>query len=67
MHSLRHRLFDLACATYKRYAGTLQHLTEAGFMALFGLPLTHEDQPDGRSWQPSSCTGAGASSAPITC
>ena len=43
MHSLRHRLFDLALRHVQRYAGTIQHFTETGFMALFGLPLTQGD------------------------
>src|SRR5215813_9215907 len=43
MHNLRHRLFDLALHHVQRYAGTIQHFTETGFMTLVGLPRTQED------------------------
>ena len=43
MHTLLNRFFALALDAVHRYEGTINQFLGDGFMALFGLPLAHED------------------------
>jgi class 3 adenylate cyclase/tetratricopeptide (TPR) repeat protein len=43
MHALLNGFFELALAQVHRYEGTINQFLGDGFMALFGAPLTHED------------------------
>lgn len=43
MHALMHEVLGLAQDTMQRYEGTMTQYTDAGFMALFGAPVAHED------------------------
>jgi class 3 adenylate cyclase len=38
-----HRFFELAFHTVQQYEGNIQHYADAGFLALFGAPVTYED------------------------
>jgi class 3 adenylate cyclase/tetratricopeptide (TPR) repeat protein len=42
-HDLLGRFFDLALGEVHRYEGTVNKFLGDGFLALFGVPLTHED------------------------
>ena len=43
MHDLVQRFLDASAAEVRRYGGTIPQFKGDGFLALFGLPLTHED------------------------
>ncbi len=43
MHQLLGRFFELAVAEVHRYEGTINKFLGDGFMALFGVPVAHED------------------------
>ena len=43
LHALLNRFLDLAREEIRRYEGTLNRLTQRGFIALFGAPIAHED------------------------
>jgi adenylate cyclase len=41
--TLRRQFFVLAHQAVQRYAGTMQHIGDDGFLALFGTPTSQED------------------------
>ncbi len=43
MHALLNRFFELALGEVHRYGGTINKFLGDGFMALIGVPQTHED------------------------
>ena len=43
IHVLLSRFFELALAEVHRYEGTVNKFLGDGFLALFGVPITHED------------------------
>ena len=43
MHSLLHRFFALVVDEVQRYAGTITQYLHSGCIALFGVPVAHED------------------------
>jgi class 3 adenylate cyclase/DNA-binding winged helix-turn-helix (wHTH) protein len=43
MHHLAQEFFALAQRQVQQYEGTIQHVTDDGFMALFGAPVAYED------------------------
>lgn len=43
MHVLLARFFEIALAEVHRYGGTIDKFLGDGFMALFGVPVAHED------------------------
>ncbi|MCZ6873163.1 MAG: AAA family ATPase [bacterium] len=45
LRRLQQTLFKLAETEVQRYEGTLQPYGDAGFFALFGIPVAHEDHP----------------------
>jgi class 3 adenylate cyclase len=45
MHAVLRRFFELSLDEVHRYEGTVNQFLGDGFMALFGAPLAHEDDP----------------------
>lgn len=43
MHTLLNRFFELAQVEVGRYGGTINQYLSQGFMALYGVPIAHED------------------------
>jgi class 3 adenylate cyclase len=42
-YTLRQQFFACAQQEVQHYEGTIQHFTDDGFLAFFGMPITHED------------------------
>jgi class 3 adenylate cyclase/DNA-binding winged helix-turn-helix (wHTH) protein/predicted ATPase len=42
-YTLRQQFFACAQQEVQHYEGTIQHFTDDGFLAFFGMPVTHED------------------------
>jgi class 3 adenylate cyclase len=43
LHQARQTVFRLALEAIQQYKGTLQHVRDEDFLALFGAPVAHED------------------------
>jgi len=43
LHHLMHGIFNTAWRQVQQYEGLMHHVTDDGFVALFGVPQSHED------------------------